>query len=301
MRVSRTESSWWGAGRWAALALVAAFALGCGGGGEEAQEEGAPADEAAQPVPADSAATITGSITFEGTPPPAEPIDMSEEPTCAEKHSEPPAKHAAVVGAAGELANVYVYVKEGLAPRNWGTPSEGLTIDQNGCEYHPHVLAIQVGQPLNIKNSDGILHNINTQPTVNQGFNISQPVEMETERTFTDAEVMIPVKCDVHGWMEAYIGVQDHPFAAVSGEDGTFSLAGLPPGTYTIEAWHERYGTQTQSVTVGPQESAEISFTFSSGTANAVPLGEPIDLHDHGAEQPRHDAAHAPASANTRR
>ena len=298
MRVGMKDRTW----PWlAAMALVTAFALACGGGGEEAQEEGGPAEEAGQPVPPDSAATISGSITFEGTPPPAEPIDMSEEPVCAEKHTEGPTKQAAVVGSGGELANVFVYVKDGLAPRNWGTPSEGVTIDQDGCEYHPHVLAIQVGQPLIIKNSDGILHNINTQPTNNQGFNISQPVTMETERTFSDSEVMIPVKCDVHGWMEAYIGVQEHPYMAVTGADGSFSLANLPPGTYTIEAWHERYGTQTQSVTVGVQESTEITFTFSSGTATAVPLGEPIDLHDHGRGHERNDASRAQASATARR
>jgi hypothetical protein len=269
-------------------ALVIALALACGGGADEA-EVGAPAEDAGPAVPPDSAAVVRGAITFQGTPPPPEPIDMSEEPTCAQQYPEPPTKQVVVVGPNGELANVFVYVKEGLAPRNWGTPREGMTIDQRGCQYQPHVLGIQVDQPLIIKNSDGILHNINTQPTVNQGFNISQPVEMETERTFSTAEVMIPVKCDVHGWMEAYIGVQDNPYMAVSGEDGTFTLADLPPGDYVIEAWHERYGTQTQNVTVGPQETAEISFTFSSGTATRVPLAEPIDLHDHEAEEAHHD------------
>ncbi|MFN2420932.1 MAG: carboxypeptidase regulatory-like domain-containing protein [Gemmatimonadota bacterium] len=283
-----------------ATGLVMALSAACGGGGEEAEQtEGEPTEEAGPVVSPDSAATITGSITFQGPAPPAEPIDMSEEPTCAEKHTEPPAQQVVVVGSGGELANVFVYVKEGLAARDWPTPSDGVTIDQQGCEYHPHVLAIQTGQPLIIKNSDGILHNINTQPTVNQGFNISQPVEMETEREFSAAEVMIPVKCDVHGWMEAYIGVQDHPYMAVTGEDGSFSLANLPPGEYIIEAWHERYGTQTQTVTVGPQESKEISFTFSSGTANRVPLGEPVDLHDHGATQ--HEGAHSRPITSARR
>jgi hypothetical protein len=158
-----------------------------------------------------------------------------------------------------------------------------VTLDQTGCHYVPHVLAIQVGQPLVIKNSDGILHNINTQPSQNRGFNISQPVEMETEREFNTAEVMIPVKCDVHGWMEAYIGVQDHPYAAISGTDGTFSLENLPAGDYVIEAWHESFGTQTQNVTVGAQETQEITFTFSGEMAGRpVPLGEPLVLHaDH--------------------
>ncbi|MGH7573495.1 MAG: hypothetical protein ACREMK_16885, partial [Gemmatimonadota bacterium] len=192
--------------RFLAVTVAAMLFSGCGGGGgetggEEAGGEGAEAGETAGPVVSpDSAATITGVVSFEGAPPAPEPIDMTEEPTCAEKHTEPPTKQAAVISE-GHLANVYVYVKEGLPDLDFPTPSEGITIDQDGCLYHPHVMAIQVGQPLIIKNSDGILHNINTQPTQNRGFNISQPVEMETEREFSTPEVMIPVKCDVHGWM----------------------------------------------------------------------------------------------------
>lgn len=276
------------------LAVLFAVAMGCGGGGEEADTGGdAVGEEQAGPaVSPDSAATVTGVVNFTGTPPAGEPIDMSEEPSCAEQHAEQPAKQVAVVSD-GMLANVFVYVKEGLGDRSFPTPDEGVTIDQQGCEYHPHVLAIQTGQPLIIKNSDGLLHNINTQPSVNQGFNVSQPVSMETSKEFSSAEVMIPVKCDVHGWMDAYIGVQEHPYMAVSGEDGTFRLENLPPGTYTIEAWHEAYGTQTQTVTVGPQESGEVTFEYSSEMAGRpVPMGEPIDLHDHGAERRVASAGH---------
>ena len=268
------------------LAALFAVATACGGGGDEAATGGEGTGEEAGPVVSpDSAATITGVVNFEGTAPAAEPIDMSEEPVCAEKYSETPTREVAIVND-GKLANVFVYVKEGLGDRSFPTSGEGVLIDQDGCHYIPHVLGIQTGQSLIIKNSDGILHNINTQPTVNQGFNISQPVEMETTRTFSSPEVMIPVKCDVHGWMEAFIGVQQHPYMAVSGEDGSFRLENLPPGTYTIEAWHEAYGTQTQTVTVGPQETGEVAFEYSSEMAGRpVPLGEPIDLHDHGADR----------------
>lgn len=269
------------------MALLLALAIACGGGegddatgGEDATEGGEQVGPAVSP---DSAATVTGSVAFQGTAPPAEPIDMSEEPTCAEAHSEQPARETAVVNSNGTLRNVYVYVKDGLGQRTFPAPSEGVTLDQEGCRYQPHVVAIQVGQPLQIKNSDGILHNINTQPSENQGFNISQPVEMTTEREFSSPEVMIPVKCDVHGWMEAYIGVQNHPYMAVTGDDGSFTLANLPPGDYTIEAWHEQYGTQTQQVTVGPQESKEVGFSYSSDMAGRpVPLGEPLVLHSAG-------------------
>jgi hypothetical protein len=265
------------------LAVLFAAATACGGGGDEADTGGEVAtdEEAGPAVSPDSAATITGVVNFTGTPPAGEPIDMSEEPACAEQHAEGAMKQTAVV-TDGRLANVFVYVKDGLGDRTFPTSQQGVTIDQRGCEYHPHVLAIQTGQDLIIKNSDGILHNINTQPTVNQGFNVSQPVAMETTKTFSSAEVMIPVKCDVHGWMEAFIGVQQHPYMAVSAEDGTFRLENLPPGSYTIEAWHELYGTQTQTVTVGVQETGEVTFDYSSEMAGRpVPMGEPIDLHEH--------------------
>lgn len=274
--------------RFLSLAVSAMLIGACGGGGAddtggEAADEAAGAGETAGPVVnPDSAGTITGTISFEGTPPATEPIDMSEEPTCAEKYTDPPVMETAVVSD-GHLGNVYVYVKEGLPDLDFPTPSEGVTLDQSGCHYVPHILAVQVGQPLIIKNSDGILHNINTQPTANRGFNISQPVEMETEREFSTPEVMIPVKCDVHGWMEAYIGVQDHPYAAVTGTDGTFTLENLPAGDYVIEAWHEAFGTQTQNVTVGAGATQEITFTYSGEMAGRpVPLGEPLVLHaDH--------------------
>lgn len=282
------------------VALLMVVACGGGGGDEaDADDADAPGDQAGPVINPDSAATITGTVAFEGTPPSGEPIDMSEESTCAETYDEPPMKVPVMV-TDGQIENVFVYVKEGLPQLDWPVPSGSVTIDQQGCRYHPHVLAVQVGQPLTIKNSDGILHNINTQSSTGQSFNISQPVEMETTREFSQPEVMIPVKCDVHGWMEAYIGVTDHPYAVVSDAGGGFTLDNLPPGDYVIEAWHETLGTQTQNVTVGPQESKEISFTFSPSTANRVPLGEPIDLHDHGAA---HDApvSHATVSSTAGR
>lgn len=261
------------------------FVLACGGdAGEEAGEAGAgaPAGDAVQ-VDAATAGSVTGTVSFEGDPPAGEPIDMAEEPTCAEKHDEPPMRMPVVVGDDGGLQNVFVRVSQGLPEGSWPTPTDDVELDQNGCVYEPHVLGVQTGQTLTIRNSDGLLHNINARPSNQRGFNVSQPTDMTTDRTFAQPEIMIPVECDVHGWMQAYIGVQDHPYFAVTGEDGSFEIDNLPPGDYTIEAWHEEYGTQTQQVTVAESGEATADFTYSASmAANAVvPLADPIDLHDH--------------------
>ena len=138
-----------------------------------------------------------------------------------------------------------------------------MVIDQKQCRYHPHVFGIRVGQPLDILNSDPTLHNIHAMPYENLEFNLGQPVQgMRTTKTFTVPEVMVPIRCDVHGWMNAYVGVMDSPYFAVSRADGAFEIATLPPGTYTLEAWHEKLGTSTQKVTLGAKESREITVVF---------------------------------------
>jgi plastocyanin len=265
------------------LALSLFTLAACGGG--DADTGGADAEPAADAytVPAGEAAVITGVVNFEGTAPVPEPIDMSEEPTCAEKHDEGPVRQRVAVNDNGTLRNVFIYVREGLGDRTFAASSDEKVMDQDGCEYAPHVLGVQTGQQLTFRNSDGLLHNINAQGSTNRSFNISQPQNMETERSFSQAEVMIPIRCDVHGWMEAYVGVVDHPYFAVTGEDGSFRLENLPPGDYTIEAWHEEYGTQTAQVTVAAQQTGETSFTFNDTMTGAfVPLGAPLDPHDHG-------------------
>jgi plastocyanin len=268
---------------------LAAFALACGGDADEAgdagaAEEGAGAAEATQVDPA-TAGSIVGTVSFDGEPPVGEPIDMSEEPTCMEKHDGQPMHFAAIVGDDGGLKDVYVHVTEGLPDGSWPAPSESVTLDQDGCRYHPHVLGVQTGQTVVLQNSDGLLHNINARPNNQRGFNVSQPTDMTTERSFSQAEVMIPIQCDVHGWMEAYIGVQDHPYFAVTSEDGSFEIGNLPPGDYTVEAWHEEYGTQTMQVTVPESGEATADFSYSGAVAAAggIRVVEPIDFHDHGA------------------
>lgn len=247
-------------------AVVASLALACGGEGAKTEgEEAAAGAEAAQAMPMiEGAATVSGTVRFTGQPPKARRIDMSEEEACAQKYPEGAYTQEIVTNADGTLRNVFIYVKGGLpAELNFRAPSEPVVLDQDGCRYEPHVFGIQAGQPLEIRNSDPLLHNIHPKPEKQRGFNISQPRQgMKTTKKFSQREVMVKVECDVHGWMNAYIGVLDHPYFDTSGDQGSFSLENLPPGTYEVEAWHERYGTQTQTVTVGAGETKTIEFTF---------------------------------------
>ena len=271
-------------GNWAAAFLALLVSAGCGGGetgggGEEPAEEAGGGGPTVRPVDAATAGGVSGRVTFTGTPAAAEPIDMAEEAVCSAKHSTPPMSETAMVGADGGLANVFVYVKTGpVTTMQFPTPGEQVVLDQNGCLYAPHVMGLQAGQELLVRNSDDVLHNINATPTENRPFNRSQPqAGMEFTTSFDAPEVMIPVRCDVHGWMEAYIGVTSHPYHAVTSADGSFSLPNLPPGDYEVEAWHEVYGTLTQTVTVPASGAAEVTFAFNDQMAGrAVPMSEPV-------------------------
>ena len=212
-------------------------------------------------------ATVSGVIHFTGEAPANPKIDMSQESACQGKYKSPPTDPQYVVKD-GKLGNVFVYVDSGLPNGAKYTATAADTIDQNGCLYHPRVFGAVIGEDIVIKNSDNVLHNIKAVPKVNRGFNISQPsAGMTSKRTFTATEVMVPLECNVHGWMHAYVGVLPHPFFATSGEDGSFSIKNLPAGTYTIRAWHEKLGTQVKTVTVGAGETKSADFTFSGPKA----------------------------------
>ncbi len=221
----------------------------------------APAATAAAPVSAD-AATLTGVIKLAAAAPAMPTIQMSADPYCQSQHPTPAKDEEVVVGPGGELANVFVYVKNAPAG-NFPPPSTPVTLDQKGCQYHPHVGGIMVGQPLEIKNSDNTLHNVHAMPNNNTQFNEGQPVPMSTTKKFDKAELVpFRIKCDVHGWMKAWMAVLPHPFFAVSQMNGSFTIPNLPPGTYTIVAWHEKYGPKEQQVTVAAKESKALSFSF---------------------------------------
>lgn len=208
--------------------------------------------------------SVTGTIKFTGAAPANPKIDMSEEPACKEKVAN--AVDPVVLVSKGMLANVFISVTSGLpAGQKYPAPTTPAVLDQDGCLYHPRVIGVMAGQPIEIRNSDAVLHNIKAVPKKNRGFNISQPSQgMKTTRSFPAAEAAIPLECNVHGWMHAKAFVMEHPFFAVSGADGTFSIKGLPAGTYTIEAWHEKLGTKTATVTVAANGTATTSFTFGS-------------------------------------
>ena len=241
----------------------------CSKGAAPAREPSAAPAAPAPPASFDASAaggTITGKIRFTGTAPRNPPIDMSEEAACKAKYTTTPTEENVVAGPANALANVFVYVSAGVpAGQTFTAPATAVVLDQSGCRYHPHVFGAMVGQNIEIKNSDPLLHNIKAMAKKNRPFNVSQPnAGMTKTVTFTAPEVMINLECNVHGWMHAYLGVRPDPFFAVTGPDGSFSIKGLPPGTYTIEAWHEKFGTQTATVTIAGTETKPANFTFAA-------------------------------------
>ncbi|HYK91974.1 MAG TPA: carboxypeptidase regulatory-like domain-containing protein [Acidobacteriota bacterium] len=248
----------------AIVGCLLAFTCSCG-----TKEESAPSTPAAAQAgsgtafnPSMGTAVISGKATFEGTPPAMREIKMDADPVCVSMHAQP-IRSEEIVVSDGNLANVFVYVKEGLEKYTFTPPSAPAELNQEGCSYKPHVGGIMVGQVLKIINSDPTTHNVHCTAENNPQFNLGQALKgMEATRKFSHPEVMVHFKCDVHKWMSAYLGVLPHPYFSVTGKDGTFSLKNLPPGDYVIEAWQEKLGAQTQKVTVGDKETKEINFSF---------------------------------------
>jgi plastocyanin len=210
-----------------------------------------------------TAGSITGSIKYIGKRPARKMIDMSGDPACVEAHHGKAYDESLEVNRNGTLANVFVYIKSGLEGKTFQVPTAPVTIDQQGCWFHPRVLGIQVGQRLSVINSDPVTHNIHPMAEINREWNHSQGAgDPPLARKFLKPEVMIRVKCNIHSWMHAFIGVVDHPYYAVTGADGSFKIDNLPPGDYVLEAWQETLGTQTAKITVAPSGKVDTSFTF---------------------------------------
>ena len=208
------------------------------------------------------AGTISGKVDFTGTAPAQEKINMAADPSCAAMGGDVMTEDV-VVNADGTLSNVFIYIKEGLEGQQFSTPKEAVPMDQRGCHYIPHVFGVQVNQPIEIINSDSTLHNVHSLPTKSKQFNLGMPIKgMKLKKKFGKPEVMVKIKCDVHPWMHAYVGVLEHPFFSVTQDAGTFEITDLPAGTYMVEAWHEKFGTQTQEVTVDEAGVQSINFSF---------------------------------------
>lgn len=246
----------------AAAVALAMIVAGCAKKAEQPAEQTAPAATAATVNPA-TAGTITGVVKLDGAAPKMAIIKMGADPNCEKAHKTPVHSEEVVTGPGNTLENVVVYIKSGLGNYTYPTPSEPAKLDQTGCMYVPHVLCMMTGQQLQVVNSDQVTHNIHPLPKDNQEWNESQPPgAAPIVKVFARPEDAIPVKCNVHPWMKSYIFNFANPYFAATGSDGTFTLKNVPPGTYTIEAWQERYGTMDQQVTVAPSQSQTVNFTF---------------------------------------
>jgi hypothetical protein len=244
-----------------ALCVAALAWVGCG-------KPEAPAPEVAPPpatsmAPLTGTATIAGKVVFRGDAPLASPLRMRADPFCEAAHSAPVNSEEVLVNTDGTLQNVFVYIQQGLEGRSYPPVRTPVVLDQVGCLYRPRVLGIQTGQPLLIRNSDDTLHNVHALANANAAFNLGQPVRgMESRRVFTQPEVMVRFKCDVHPWMTAYLGVVPHPFHAVTGAAGAFTLRELPAGSYRVAAWHEKLGVKTATLEVPEGGTATVEFTY---------------------------------------
>jgi plastocyanin len=233
---------------------------------EKGTKPAEPAPVVAKPDAA-TLGTVVGTVKFLGKTPERLKIDMSMDPVCAITGGDNFAEQYAVKD--GKLANVYVYIKDGPAAAMSATPRQAgpVVLDQVGCRYTPHVIAVMKGESVEFRNSDGTMHNIHTMPTVvgNETIDISQGAKgAPVTKVFKVPEAMIPVRCNNHPWMNAFINVAPTPFFAVTGKDGRFVIDGLPAGTYTLAAVHEKMGEQTMTVTVAPEKTTTADFTYAT-------------------------------------
>lgn len=229
---------------------------------DEEEPAASTSDDAAKQ--ANSGATLSGRVTFDGTPPERRPINMSKDPMCIKLHGgEEVLDEAVLISDEGGVKNAFVYIRRGAPDMEYPVPEEPVVLDQKNCAYVPRVGGMLVGQKLLVSNSDPVTHNVRSYPIRNRAFNFGQPAGTGArERIFDEPEREIEVQCDIHPWMHAYVFVMDHPFFNVSAEDGTYAIEGLPPGEYTLAIWHEKLGKDQQTVTVGDDDLGDVNFVL---------------------------------------
>lgn len=247
------------------LVPVAALAI-LGASADSFAEKGASdaAHSATARPSAGSGASVAGRVRFQGQLPQPAKLSMSADPSCAKLHPGPTVSQDFLTGSDNTLGNVVVFISDGLGNRTFDMPAEAVTFEQKGCMYQPHVVALRANQKIKMVNSDNTTHNVHPIPANNREWNKAEPAGTTMEESFAREEIAIPVKCNVHPWMKSYIAVFKHPYFAVTGKDGSFQLPDLPPGEYTVEAWHEKLGTMTQKITVAAGESKSVDFAFKS-------------------------------------
>jgi plastocyanin len=246
------------------IAILALLAMGCSESKPPAAKTGTAAPPEYFRVDASTAGKLRGRITYAGPKPERLAIKMDSDAACSETHAGKPVYDEPVAaGKDGGLANAFVYIQAGLEGKKFEPVPEPVLLDQRGCMFVPRAVGVRAGQVLKLRNSDKVSHNIHPMPKDNREWNESQaPGTPDAERKFARGEVMIPVKCNIHKWMRAYIGVVDHPYFAVTGPDGSFELANIPPGEYTIAVWHEKLGDQTRQVRLPASGSEAVDFQF---------------------------------------
>ena len=245
-----------------AVVILATALLGCEESASESEERGERARTLKEIDPA-TAGTITGTVRFTKEPRAPYELEMGSDGGCTKLHDKPVFVDRMIVSD-GLFANVLVHVKKGL--KSWkgpDPPDTPVEINQVGCIFEPRISAARVGQEVVFLNSDALTHNVNVRGKKNGTFNRSMTsAGQRVSRVFRKPEIMMTTSCDVHPWMVAKVGILDHPFFQITGPDGAFSLAGLPPGDYEIEAWHEVHGTQSQKVTLAPSGAVTVDFNF---------------------------------------
>ena len=241
-------------------AMVATLLAACGGDAPLPPRTPTPLDHS-------TTGTITGTVRVDGEPPAMAPIRFAGFAECAAAHAGPVPAGDLVVRD-GKVEGAFVYVKDGLGSRVFAIPDEPVEMDQTGCLYRPRVVGAQVGQTIRFVNGDPLLHNVHGTPKASSGFNVSLARKGATRDLRLDhPEVMVSVRCDLHPWMQAWVGVVDHPYFAVTGADGAFTLRDVPPGAYTIGVWHERLGTREAQVTLAERGTADVAVTLAAPAA----------------------------------